>query len=86
MDDHQSDDIFNPPATEQDKSIMDHIVELLLGGFRRWDSIYFIHIAEHGYTYENTLAFFPALPMLTRAGMVVMHYKIFFRLWPSYLS
>lgn len=70
MDDHQP-DIFDPPATELDKSIMDQMVELFFGGLRRWDSIYFLHVAEHGYTYENTLAFFPGFPMLTRAGVLM---------------
>ena len=38
------------------------LAQCLLGGFGNWDSEYFIMIAEHGYLYEQTLAFFPLLP------------------------
>ena len=38
------------------------MVQFLLGGFGNWDSEYFIMIAEHGYLYEQSLAFFPLLP------------------------
>ncbi|CAH1787386.1 unnamed protein product [Owenia fusiformis] len=57
--------VFNPPA-EQDKTILDDIITFLFAGYRRWDSEYFLHIAEHGYTYENCLAFFPLFPLTVR--------------------
>lgn len=35
-------------------------------GFLRWDSLYFLQIAQDGYTRENEFAFMPALPALMR--------------------
>ena len=59
--------VFNPPTPSDDvPSATDRLAELLLGGFRRWDSIYMLHVAEFGYTYENSLAFFPLYPLLVR--------------------
>jgi phosphatidylinositol glycan class V len=61
--------VFNPGRqvqTANSKTILDHIVTFLLGGLKRWDGVYFTHVAEHGYTYENTLAFFPLFPLFVR--------------------
>ncbi|KAL5499908.1 hypothetical protein EMCRGX_G011377 [Ephydatia muelleri] len=38
------------------------IAEVLLGGMDNWDAEYFIFISEHGYKYEQAMAFFPLLP------------------------
>ncbi|KAK7099027.1 GPI mannosyltransferase 2-like [Littorina saxatilis] len=57
--------VFNPPVTGMEKfSVVDKIIFFIFGGFRRWDAIYFLHIAQHGYTYENCVAFFPMYPLM----------------------
>lgn len=63
IEDHNAEDVFRSPVDPLKKRKCDTIVEMLLGGFRRWDSEYFLHISEHGYTYENTLPFFPLYPL-----------------------
>lgn len=55
-----------------------YIAELTLGGFTRWDSEYFLHIAEHGYQYEQCLAFFPFYP----TSVFVMHKLLLYTLLP----
>lgn len=47
-------------------SVLDQLVQHILGGFIRWDAQYFVHIVKHGYTFENTLAFFPLFPLVLR--------------------
>ena len=60
--------VFNPPVTGQAGfTSVDNIIFFLVGGFRRWDAVYFLHIAQHGYTYENCVAFFPLYPLLVSA-------------------
>lgn len=64
--DHSADDVFRAPFDPTRVKKCDKIVEFLLGGFRRWDAQYFLHISEHGYTYENTLPFFPLYPLCVK--------------------
>ena len=50
-------------------------VQFLFGGFGNWDSEYFLMISDHGYIYEQTLAFFPFLPAAIHtvsSGMTAM--------------
>lgn len=63
LDDHAAEDVFRSPVDPLRNKKLDTVVEVLLGGFRRWDAEYFLFIAEHGYTYENSLAFFPLYPL-----------------------
>jgi len=40
------------------------VTDLLFGTFAHWDSVWFIHIAEHGYDSKQVTAFFPLYPIL----------------------
>ena len=55
-------------------TVCDKLVNVLLGGLVRWDAHYFLHVADNGYTYENTLAFFPLYPILVRALAEVVYW------------
>ena len=61
--DHNADAFRTPEDPTEKYSFWDHIATFVFGGLTRWDAQYFIHIAKYGYTYENTLAFFPLFPM-----------------------
>lgn len=76
--DHKSADAFewtpSPAANGTVSSRCDAVVEFLTRGLVRWDSEFFLHVANNGYSYENTLAFFPLYPMTVRAVGEVVHW------------
>ena len=61
-----------------DKRVPAHplLVELLFGGYDNWDAEYFIHIAEHGYAYERSMAFFPLLPAVMRFASTTLLFPL----------
>ncbi|NXQ80231.1 PIGV mannosyltransferase, partial [Nyctibius grandis] len=59
-------DAFSPPRLSE-PGPWDLLVERLLGGLSRWDAEHFLFIAERGYLYEHSCAFFPLYPLSLRA-------------------
>jgi hypothetical protein len=45
--------------------------DLLFGTFAQWDSVWFLHVAEHGYDSEQVTAFFPLYPAVVHVVAVV---------------
>lgn len=64
--DHDANVFISPEDPSLKQTYADIVVNKFLGGLKRWDAQYFIHIAQYGYTYENCLAFFPFFPLVTR--------------------
>uniref|UniRef100_A0A1I7XF83 GPI mannosyltransferase 2 n=1 Tax=Heterorhabditis bacteriophora TaxID=37862 RepID=A0A1I7XF83_HETBA len=54
------------PISDGELSYLDLIIHRLFAGFKRWDAVHMIHIAQYGYVFENSLAFFPLFPMAIR--------------------
>jgi len=50
----------------------DLVVQKLLSPLGHWDGVFFLHLAEHGYTYEMFHAFFPGLPLAMKALSIVV--------------
>ncbi|KAI8434173.1 hypothetical protein MSG28_012289, partial [Choristoneura fumiferana] len=63
--DHVANVFVSPEDANLRRTWGDAAVDTLLGGLKRWDAQYFIHIAQYGYTYENCLAFFPFFPLVS---------------------
>lgn len=64
--DHHADAFRRPSDPAEKVSPWDRIVYFLLDGLTRWDGEYYLHVARYGYTYENTLAFYPLYPGMIR--------------------
>lgn len=65
--------VFTSPADPKQQAPLDGWVDYFLGGFRRWDAQYYLHIAEHGYSYENSLAFYPLFPGIINIATRFVH-------------
>lgn len=70
--DHHADAFKRPSDPTEKVSPWDRTAYFLLGGLTRWDGEYFLHVARHGYTYENTLAFYPLYPGMIRVVGVAL--------------
>uniref|UniRef100_A0AC34RJQ8 GPI mannosyltransferase 2 n=1 Tax=Panagrolaimus sp. JU765 TaxID=591449 RepID=A0AC34RJQ8_9BILA len=69
-------DAFKGIPVDREVSVIDRIVKALVGGLGNWDSVHFMHIAEHGYTWESELAFFPLFPIVLRMVGSVFHWLL----------
>ncbi|KYQ50606.1 GPI mannosyltransferase 2 [Trachymyrmex zeteki] len=70
--DHHADAFKRPLDSAEKVSLCDQIINFLFNGLTRWDGEYFLHIARYGYTYENTLAFYPLYPTMIRIIAVIL--------------
>ncbi|KRT81413.1 hypothetical protein AMK59_5120, partial [Oryctes borbonicus] len=70
--DHNA-NVFLYPKENVTATNLDNVVHTMFEGFTKWDAQYFIHIALYGYTYENTIAFFPLYPLIIRYLSWVLH-------------
>jgi GPI mannosyltransferase 2 len=48
------------------KNSVDKLIRACFAPFARWDALYYVHIAEEGYTHENLHAFYPGFPLMLR--------------------
>uniref|UniRef100_A0A0M3IAV2 GPI mannosyltransferase 2 n=1 Tax=Ascaris lumbricoides TaxID=6252 RepID=A0A0M3IAV2_ASCLU len=59
------------PVAEEELSFADRFIHFALSGLSRWDAVHFLHIMRYGYTYENTLAFFPLFPTVIYYSTII---------------
>lgn len=61
--DHEA-DAFKPPGL--DRHLQSPLESSLIGALTNWDGRHFLNIAQNGYIYEHSVAFFPLFPALVR--------------------
>lgn len=74
--DHVADAFRSPAPSDFKENFLERFLNFFLAGFRRWDAEYFLHIAEYGYTYEHTLAFYPMYPGILNILGRVFHFTM----------
>lgn len=79
--DHQADAFRSPLIASEKKqwSTLDVVVQKFFEGFTRWDSQYFLHVAQFGYTYEHMTAFFPGYPIISGTVAATLEVRDIFR-------
>ena len=63
-------------SLNEDRVTPPYLIDVLFGGTSRWDGEHYLLIAEHGYKYENSLAFFPLYPILIRSVSYTIFYPL----------
>ncbi|VDL63322.1 unnamed protein product [Nippostrongylus brasiliensis] len=54
-----STDAFKGVGVDEDElTKLDHLIQRVFAGFKRWDAVHMLHIAQHEYVFENSLAIF----------------------------
>eukprot|EP00088_Acartia_fossae_P027859 TRINITY_DN2861_c0_g1_i4.p1 TRINITY_DN2861_c0_g1~~TRINITY_DN2861_c0_g1_i4.p1 ORF type:complete len:517 (+),score=46.70 TRINITY_DN2861_c0_g1_i4:40-1590(+) len=64
--DHESGTFTWIQDPDHKPTVLDKILSFLLDGLIRWDGQHFLHVANHGYTFETNTAFFPLYPLIVR--------------------
>ncbi|KAI9227415.1 MAG: GPI mannosyltransferase 2 [Piptocephalis tieghemiana] len=64
--DTSSSSLLLSSSESPNKGALDWVIKPLVEPLLRWDAVYFVHIAQEGYVYEQEHAFFPGLPLAMR--------------------
>ena len=63
---------YDSSAVINNKSTFEDVVVKTFSGMAKWDSVYFLEIAERGYLYEQYMAFFPLYPLILRVTVIAL--------------